>query len=73
MKTISNLLILLIWILVGTSFASQEIYWDREAEFDPSITEKDFKFDYSGPRSKTFGDQEIYDVEKERIQNRNQL
>ncbi|HMK35831.1 MAG TPA: hypothetical protein VK463_12235 [Desulfomonilaceae bacterium] len=59
-----GIIILLASSLGGTASFAEEIFWNRDKLPDPTITDKDFKLHYGSSTVKSFGDSEIYDVEK---------
>jgi hypothetical protein len=59
-----TLVILLTSVIGGNVSIADEIFWDRDKLPDATVTDKDFKLKYGNPNIKSFGDQEIYDIEK---------
>ncbi len=50
--------------LAIAGFAKAEIFWNRDVQPNPEITDKDFKFKYGSSESKSLGDMEVYDERK---------
>jgi hypothetical protein len=64
-----KVLLLGIVVLLASSLGAivcvaDEVFWDLDKSPSPMITDKDFKYKYGGTNVKSFGDQEIYDTEK---------
>jgi hypothetical protein len=43
---------------------ADDVFWDLDKSPGATITDKDFKYKYGGINVRSFGDQEIYDTEK---------
>jgi hypothetical protein len=59
-----GIVIVLASSLGATVCVADDVFWDLDKSPNATITDKDFKYKYGGGTVKSFGDREIYDVEK---------